>query len=295
MPTTKYSALATLSSIIFLLGLLPTPVNSYDCTALVNMNDCPAGLPGPQSGYPECLVQKYGASAFIQCASQNGVPKFRDNSDGDTTYVSALNVLTSTLSRPACGDCPLAQNIQGVAKNLAPSPDGVNFGAELCKQINPSDAGMCCLKNCLMGTPEHSIHAFCAGTVADLTKAPLLPNNCVSNAESTSDDSSGNTASSGRSSDSSDSSSSDDNGSSTAAPSSSSTVSTSSMSSAPRPVSTSATTPAVANSATTTSATSTSQPAQATPKTGAVSGRQITVVDLLKRLAVGIVPILAAL
>ncbi len=193
---------------------------------------------------------------------------------------------------PSCDGCPLAQNIMSVKENTAPSPDFVNFGKNLCQKINPTDVGMCCLqKQCLDGTREHSIHAFCAGDVDDLMNAPLLANDCVSNAVA-SDDGSGGSDSSG------DSSSSDDDPSTAAASSTSevSTTKTSSPSSDPTPVATSAITPPVANSATTTSATSTSPTPQATPtaNTGAVSVRRATFVDLLKRLGVGLLALLAA-
>ncbi len=295
MPATKYSALTALSGIFFALCLLPTPVNSYDCAALANTNTCDPGLPGPQSSYPECLVQQFGASAFIECASQKGAPKFAGKDDDGPTTVSALDVLTSVLSMPSCDGCPLAQNIMSVKENTAPSPDFVNFGKNLCQKINPTDAGMCCLqKQCLDGTREHSIHAFCEGNVDDLMNAPLLSSSCVSNFVAV-DDGSGDSDSSGG-----DSGSSDDDPSTAAASSSSSsdvsTTKASSPSSDPTPVATSAITPPVANSATTTSATSTSPTPQATPtaNTGAVSVRRATFVDLLKRLGVGLLALLAA-
>lgn len=282
MPPKKYSAL---SSIIFALGLLPTVVNSYDCSQLVNQKRCDPSYQGSLDDYPECLVSQFGASAFIQCASQNGAPKFADtDSDGDPTTVKPLDVLLGALRAPACDECPLAQNIMSLAMNTAPSPNFVDFGAKLCDQIHPIDAGMCCLKkSCLGGTPEHSIKAFCAGDVDDLMKAPLLPNSCVSNG-----------AKSGDGSDDSDSSGEDT---STAGSSSGHEVSMSktlSPSSGPTKVSTSATTSPIANDAVATSATSTSPTPQATPNTGAVSGPQVTLVDLLKRLSVAIFPILAA-
>lgn len=286
MPPTKYSAL---SSIIFALSLLSTLVTCYDCSQLVNQKRCDPSYQGSLDDYPECLVSQFGASAFIQCASQNGAPKFADtDSDGDPTTVKPLDVLLGALRAPACDECPLAQNIMSLAMNTAPSPNFVDFGAKLCDQIHPVDAGMCCLKkSCLGGTPEHSIKAFCAGDVDDLMKAPLLPNSCVSNG-----------AVSGDGSNDSDSSGEDT---STAESSSGGEVSMSktlSPSSDPTKISTSATTSATtsptANNAVATGATSTSPTPQATPKTGAASGPQVTLVDLLKRLGVAILPILAA-
>lgn len=288
MPPTKYSPL---SSIFLALGLLSTLVNCYDCSQLANQKRCDPNYQGSLDDYPECLVSQFGASAFIQCASQNSAPKLAGtDSDGDPTTVKPLDVLLGALRAPACDECPLAQNIMSLAMNIPPSPNFVDFGAKLCDQIHPIDAGMCCLKkSCLGGTPEHSIKAFCAGDVDDLMKAPLLPNSCVSNA-----------AISGDGSD--DSDSSEDT--STAESSSSGQVSMSktlSPSPGPTKVSTSATTSSTANDAVVTSATSTSKSAtgtspipQATPNTGAVSGPQVTLLDLLKRLGVVILPILAA-
>ena len=279
MPRTKCSV----SSSILALSLLPALANSYDCNKLVNAKKCDPSYQGSLSDYPECLVSQFGVSAFIQCASQESAPEFTDTgSDGDPETVSPLEVLTTAISRnPACDACPLANNIQNVVMNTSPSPDFQSFGPRLCTQIKPVDSGMCCLKKCMSDSPEHSIEAYCAGKVDDLTQAQELPDSCTSNRVASGDSSS------------SDSDSSDGADPSTADPSAGgdvSAVETLSPSSQPTQMSTTAGTSPALNDAAATSATSTSPTPQAT---GAASARQPNFVDLLKRL--GLVAVLSIL
>ena len=309
MPTTKYP---DLSSIVFALGLLPMLVNSYDCSQLVNKKSCDPSYQGSLSNWPDCLVSHFGASAFLQCASQPNSPEFA-NAGGDLddpTNASPLDVLTQALSAPECDGCPLAQNIMKVAMDNEPSPNFVNFGAKLC-QINPTDAGMCCLKkNCLGGSPEHSIHALCDGDVKDLMNAPLLPNSCVPNSAASGDDDSSGTGSSGDDPSTAGSSNGGGADSSTAKASQAGAVSTKetarlssdraqvSTSATVSPsdstqVSASATVSPVATGATAASATSTSPTPQATANTGAISKRQATFLHLLESLGVAVLSVLA--
>ncbi|KAL9598526.1 MAG: hypothetical protein Q9219_004428 [cf. Caloplaca sp. 3 TL-2023] len=136
--------------------------------------------PGPMVNYPQCLVRKDSVSAFIQCADLQGpdAPEFTLTEDGDANTVRTLELLTTTLAdTPSCGNCPLAANIR-----KASDEHGLgSFAKSLC-QLHPVDAGICCLRECLGGLPqEHSIEAFCSGSVNDLMNAPLVPLNCISN------------------------------------------------------------------------------------------------------------------
>lgn len=274
MPTTEYAAL---SKITFAFGILPMLVNSYDCSQLADQTRCDGFGEG---GYPECLVSIFGASAFIQCASQED-----DFKGPDAVLIGKLpplNVLNDAVSKPACSKCLLAQKIQEIYRDTN-GPDFQNFGADLCDKT-PSDKGMCCLKDCLGGSPEHSIQALCEGRVNDLMHAAVLQT-CDSNAEQN-DDGSGV------------SDSVDGGYSSIVAFSSrpeSSTPETRSPTPDPTPVSTVATTSLAVNVPGAASATSTSSSPQVTPDSGAVSGRLMTIASLLKQAGVAVLPILAAL
>ena len=235
--------------------------------------------------YPTCLVQKFSVSAFIQCADAKGpdAPQFAATQDGDAESLKALDVLTNAVSLLQCSACPLAANIQRAAREHGQT----DFTTYLCDQIHPVDAGMCCLRQCLQGIPqEHSIEAFCNGQRGDLMQTqPLVPNNCVSNAEvdnggSTSDDNN-----SGGDSNTDD----DDESTTTAFSTTSSPVSTTRS-----PVSTTAS--SVNNPATTTATTTSSQVTpQESPSTGAGSRMGAISADHMKKFGFAVVaPLLAA-
>lgn len=286
MPPTKYSFL---SSISFAFGLLPTLVNSYDCSQLTQQKKCGPSYKGNRSDFPACLVSQFGVSAFIQCASQESAPEFAGtDGHGELTSDPALEVLTTALSNNrACDACPLANKIRTVNMGTSPSPDFQSFGPRLCAQV-PADQGMCCLKQCLGGSPERSIQAYCAGNVNDLMQAQPLPESCISNRVS------GDSSSSGA-----DSVSSGDDPSTVYSSGGGdvSVVETLSPSSQLTQVSTTPTTlPAVNDAATTSTASTRTLPTpQTTPSTGAASRRLVTFQDSLKRLGiVAVLPFLVA-
>ena len=164
------------------LSLLPTFVHSFDCSKLTNDNKCPANYPGSLTNYPECLVSQWGVSAFIQCATQQNAPQFAagDLGDDDTTTVSALQVLTSALNRPECDGRPIKGFIEMSAQHYGGN-NVANFARYLCNTYHPLNAGMCYLRRCINGPPEHSIEALCASTannLPDLMTLPTLPKNC---------------------------------------------------------------------------------------------------------------------
>ena len=177
----KYSAM---DRILFALTILPALVNGYDCTSMSNSDSCSDS--SSLTGYSSCMVNKYSISAFIQCASQNGAPDFTATTDdnGGTKSISALDVLTHAvttsngLPAPGCGSCPLATNIPKAAGEHGSE----NFAKFLCNQYHPLDAGLCCLRNCLLVSPaapkEHSIKAFCSDNRQDLMNEPTLPDSC---------------------------------------------------------------------------------------------------------------------
>ena len=265
MKTLRHPAL---SSIILALALLPS-VYGYDCSILTTTKCSPA-YSGPRQSYPECLVSQLSASAFIQCASQKNSDDLVYEDDGDTQNIAPLDVLTQAISIPECDNCPLRDKIKGVAMNSNRGPDGTppDFGKNLCR-ANPADVGMCCLKKCLGGSPEHSIQAFCSEE--DIMQAPLLPDDCISNGASNDDSSSSDTGSDDTSSVASDLATSQ---------TTSSTVPTASIAANDnaRPLSTS-------NAAST---------PQATPSSGAALGRQHILMDLARKLGVAILPLAVA-
>ncbi|KAL9046026.1 MAG: hypothetical protein Q9214_001041 [Letrouitia sp. 1 TL-2023] len=145
--------------------------------------------PGPMVRYPSCAVQKFSASAFIQCADAKGpdAPQFTLTLAGEDQTVGPLRLLSHVLSNSECKYCPLADKIQRAYGQA-------NFRKVLC-DLDPGDAGICCLRGCInnfkapaSAPQEHSIEAFCNGKVDDLMNAPLLPANCVSNRDTSYDE-----------------------------------------------------------------------------------------------------------
>lgn len=290
---------STLSSTFLALTLLPALVKSYDCGKLETIDrKCPM-VPGPMASYPNCLVTEFSVSAFIQCADVKGpdAPQFGTTKKGKSGVVGALELLNDALNTIPCSYCPLAGNIRKAAevKGLG------NFATYLCNQFHPLDAEICCLRQCLNGVQqEHSIEAFCNGRVNDLTNAPLVPPNCVSNAISDGSTSDGSEASdsdtgSGNGSSNSDTDS-DDSSATSSRDKDTSTSATAKSSIANTPSTTSSTIPKTSPVAatSTTSTLSSPQEAQGTPNVGAKSGRRVIYIDSVRRLAFAVLPIIAA-
>ncbi|KAL8815869.1 MAG: hypothetical protein Q9191_008413 [Dirinaria sp. TL-2023a] len=278
------------SSIIFALALLLLPsVHGYDCNILTNTK-CSPNYSGPRRSPPECLVNQLSASAFIQCASQKGSPNLVSTDDeGERKTQTPLEVLISALSAPECDACPLAGKIQNVAitSNSGGSFGPADFGTNLCN-AQPADVGMCCLKNCLGGSPEHSIAAFCAGKDF-ITQAPLLPGNCVSNREPagpgyTGDDDTTSSSSGVSGFDTSSSGVGGTGGSSSTTPAQQVSPSTN------LPTTTSATRVSTSNAGPTPQATTPTIPSSG----GAALGRQHTLMDWVRKLGVAVLPLAAA-
>jgi hypothetical protein len=260
-------------------SLLPALVDSFDCSKLINDNKCPANYQGSLTNYPECLVSQWGVSAFIQCATQKNAPQFPagDHGNGDTTTISALEVLTNAINGPACDNRPIKGYIEMAAQHYG--GDVGNFARYLCDQYHPLNAGMCFLRRCLNGPAEHSIEALCAasaGNMPDLMDLPTLPKNCDQ-------------TSSGATSD-------------KAAPASETTDSSSDLTqlstisdvSATSPTSSAiSTTSPTASTAPSVTATSSSPTPRATSNTAAILGQQSTYLDFLKRLGGAVFLILA--
>ena len=270
---------------LFALDLLLGLVNGYDCGDLVN-NECNEGDSSSLSIYASCMVQQYSVFAFIQCASQNNGPDFSaEDFDGGANDISPIDVLIKGLSlaesngivAPAC-ECPLAEKILEAANEHGAQ----NSAKYLCDQYDSRDAGLYCLRASNMSKQrEHSIQAFGSGKYQDLMNAPTLPDSCSS-------DSSGGTSVGSDDEDTppAAASSSDDSSSPEEATTSSATPAQTASSS------TTPTTSPTANNATPTSSTTTSPTPQATSK-GAASGRQVTYFDLMNRLGLTLLPILA--
>ena len=161
-------------SLIFALHMLLALAADYDCN--LSNNECSQGGESDQNGYSVCMVRQYSVSAFIQCASQEETPDFTAVDDDEaTTDISALEILTNAASAPACGDCPLAQNIQKAANEHGSE----TFSTYLCDTYHPVNSGLCCLRNCLLSFPrEHSINAVCSGKNSNLMNAPEQPESC---------------------------------------------------------------------------------------------------------------------
>lgn len=223
---------------------------------------------------------------------------FATTTGGESDTLTPLQVLTNALDTPACSACPLAGNIMRAAREHGAVRTFVGY---LCQELHPVDAGICCLRQCLNGVPqEHSIQAFCDGKVGDLMDAPLVPTNCVSNAEgggATTDDGAGsnddnNTSGGGGGAGSSDGSETGGDNSSGAAAASSvidestpATVESSSVES---------TTPSATSSTSATGTTSPTTPQstpQATPNVGADARKHV---DRLKRLGFAVLPVVIA-
>lgn len=156
--------------------LSATHVKGYDCSQLkTNNHRCPI-VNGPSVSYPTCLVTEFSASAFIQCADLKGpnAPQFTLTQAGDHKTVSVLELLSQALDRHSCDSCPLA----GKIRRLAAQNGLGNFATSLCN-LNPSDAGMCCLARCINGINlEHSIEVACSYTPFNLMNSPLVPDTC---------------------------------------------------------------------------------------------------------------------
>ena len=270
-----------MDDILFALSILPVLVNGYDCR--LSNGVCSQEGSSSLNGYSSCMVRQWSVSAFIQCASQKDAPTFTaKDDDGGTTDISPIDVLTNALLAPACSNCTLAHNLQKTADEHGSE----DFATYLCNQFHPINAGVCCLRECLIVMPvEHSIKAFCAGNKRDLMNAPTLPESCGGDP---SDDSNGESSNNSSDDDSSAAASSSDGSSSTEE-----TISPSSDPTKSPPSSTFPTTSPIANNATPTSGMSTSPASQAKPSTGAASRRWVASFDRLNSLGLTVLPILA--
>ncbi|KAL8679073.1 MAG: hypothetical protein Q9186_004613 [Xanthomendoza sp. 1 TL-2023] len=274
-------------SILFALSLPSPLVSAYNCDQLSTNNQRCRDHNGPGTSYPNCLVEEFSVSAFIACADVQGpdTPRFTRTEGGEQETVGVIELLTSALDTPSCSACPLAGNIRKAANEHREG----SFAGYLCS-LNPVDAGICCLGQCLGEVgQERSIEAYCRGRAAELMAAPLLPKTCVSNRETDDTTANNNGDSSGGGGDTSnDDGSGDGNatGSSDEDASMSSTV-------IERPstiASTIPTTSPVGNNAATTSTTSAPSTPQETPNIGAGARRGAA---YIQRLGLAILPIIA--
>jgi len=217
--------------------------------------------------------------------------------DGGSKDISAIDILTKSVSEARCSECNLASNLQ---KAAAANRGTKSFAEYLCDQYHPVDIGpkgdgasdsgpgICCLRECRAGgAREHSIRDFCAGNRRDLMSEKTLDDECGGDpadyGRSQSSEANTLTSSVEAAATSTDDSSTMEE---TTSPSSESAPS-SSFSSSVSPGKT------VANGAAQATGTSTAPTARATSSTGAALGQRMAVADRLNTLGLALLPILA--